>query len=207
MDARTPLRLARRLLLLAALAALAVWAWPRLPDGVRAPWHMARMAWRDAPVHLPVPVQGVAARRLADTWGAARAGGRQHEGIDIFAARGTPVLSTTEGVVTRIGGNTLGGQVVWVMGPGRQMHYYAHLDGYADIRRGQLVMPGDVLGFVGNTGNAAGTPPHLHYGIYAAGGALNPYPLLVAPKPAAPEQTAPVPARPSARADAADGSR
>jgi len=142
---------------------------------------MARLSWQDAPVSLPVPVQGVAPRRLADTWGAARSGGRTHQGIDIFAKRGTPVLAATEGVVTRIGENTLGGQVVWVMGPGRQMHYYAHLDGYADIRRGQLVAPGDVLGFVGNTGNAKGTPPHLHYGIYAGGGALNPYPLLTAP--------------------------
>ncbi len=142
---------------------------------------MARLSWQDAPVSLPVPVQGVAPRRLADTWGAARSGGRTHQGIDIFAKRGTPVLAATEGVVTRIGENTLGGQVVWVMGPGRQMHYYAHLDGYADIRRGQLVAPGDVLGFVGNTGNAKGTPPHLHYGIYAGGGALNPYPLLIAP--------------------------
>ncbi|AVJ31058.1 M23 family metallopeptidase [Achromobacter spanius] len=181
MDARTPWRCARRLLILAALVALAVWAWPRLPEPARAPWHMARLSWQDAPLSLPVPVQGVAPRRLADTWGAARSGGRTHQGIDIFAKRGTPVLSATEGVVTRIGENTLGGQVVWVMGPGRQMHYYAHLDGYADIRRGQLVAPGDVLGFVGNTGNAKGTPPHLHYGIYAGGGALNPYPLLMAP--------------------------
>ncbi len=190
MDARTPMRLARRLFILAALAALAAWAWPRLPHAARAPWHMARMAWLDAPVSLPVPVQGVAARRLADTWGAARAGGRTHQGIDIFARRGTPVLSATEGVVTRVGTNELGGQVVWVMGPGRQMHYYAHLDGYADIRRGQLVAPGDVLGFVGNTGNAKGTPPHLHYGIYATGGALNPYPLLTAPAPTEPAPTA-----------------
>ncbi|EHK62939.1 membrane protein related to metalloendopeptidase [Achromobacter arsenitoxydans SY8] len=167
---------------------------------------MARLAWQDAPAYLPVPVHGVAVRRLADTWGAARSGGRKHEGIDIFAARGTPVLSATEGVVTRIGGNSLGGQVVWVMGPGRQMHYYAHLDGYADIRRGQLVAPGDVLGFVGNTGNAGGTPPHLHYGIYAAGGALNPYPLLTAPRPDAPD-LARSPARTPIRDDAADGSR
>lgn len=181
MDARTPWRFTRRLIILAALAALAVWAWPRLPESARAPWHMARLSWQDAPLSLPVPVEGVAPRRLADTWGAARSGGRTHQGIDIFAKRGTPVLSATEGVVTRIGENTLGGQVVWVMGPGRQMHYYAHLDGYADIRRGQLVAPGEVLGFVGNTGNAKGTPPHLHYGIYAGGGALNPYPLLISP--------------------------
>jgi len=140
---------------------------------------MARLAWQEAPAALPVPVQGVTPARLADTWGAARAGGRRHEGIDIFAARGTPVLSTTEGVVMQVGTNNLGGQVVWVLGPGRQRHYYAHLEGYADIQRGQLVAAGDVLGYVGNTGNAKGTPPHLHYGIYV-GGAINPYDLLMA---------------------------
>ncbi|WP_370512783.1 M23 family metallopeptidase, partial [Achromobacter sp. LC458] len=174
------LRFLWRLVILGLLIWLAAWAWPRLPDAARAPWHMARLAWQQAPSSLPVPVQGVSARRLTDTWGAARSGGRQHEGIDIFAARGTPVLSTTEGVVMQVGTNNLGGQVVWVLGPGRQRHYYAHLDGYADIERGQLVAPGDVLGYVGNTGNARGTPPHLHYGIYD-GGAINPYTLLMAP--------------------------
>lgn len=191
---RSLLRLFLRLLILAALGASAIWTWPRLPDAARAPWHMARLAWQDPPTFLPVPVQGTAVRRLADTWDAARGQDRRHEGIDIFAARGTPVLSATEGVVTRVGTNTLGGLVVWVMGPGRQMHYYAHLDGYADIHRGQLVMPGDVLGHVGNTGNARGTPTHLHYGIYAGGGAINPYPLLMAtqassrPKAATPQR-------------------
>jgi murein DD-endopeptidase MepM/ murein hydrolase activator NlpD len=68
--------------------------------------------------------------------------------------------------------------VVWVLGPGGQRHYYAHLDRYADIVTGQRVRPGTILGYVGTTGNAAGTPPHLHYGIYEAGGAINPYPLL-----------------------------
>ena len=145
---------------------------------------MARLAWQDAPSALPVPVQGVSSARLADTWGAARAGGRRHEGIDIFAPRGTPVLSATEGVVMQVGTNNLGGQVVWVLGPGRQRHYYAHLDAYADIARGQLVAAGDVLGYVGNTGNAKGTPPHLHYGIYD-GGAINPYGLLKAYPPRA----------------------
>jgi murein DD-endopeptidase MepM/ murein hydrolase activator NlpD len=179
MNANPVLRFIRRIVVLSLLAALAVWAWPRLPDAARAPWHMARLAWQEAPTSLPVPVQGVSPTRLTDTWGAARSGGRRHEGIDIFAPRGTPVLSTTEGVVMQVGTNNLGGQVVWVLGPGRQRHYYAHLDGYADIARGQLVAPGDVLGHVGNTGNAQGTPPHLHYGIYD-GGAINPYALLVA---------------------------
>jgi murein DD-endopeptidase MepM/ murein hydrolase activator NlpD len=171
---------ARRFAIAAGLAALAWWAWPRLPDAVRAPWHIARLSLRVAPSSLPVPVAGVGPRQLADTWNAARSEGRRHQGIDIFARRGTAVVSATEGVVTRIGTNRLGGQVVWVLGPGRQMHYYAHLDGYANIAIGAHVMPGDALGYVGNTGNAQGTPPHLHYGIYASGGAINPYPLLAA---------------------------
>ena len=137
-----------------------------------------RLASLPAPATLPVPVRGVEARALRDTWGGARSGGRRHEGIDIFARRGTPVISSTEGVVLRVGTNRLGGQVVWVLGPGGQRHYYAHLDRYADIENGQRVRPGSILGYVGTTGNAAGTPPHLHYGIYEAGGAINPYPLL-----------------------------
>jgi murein DD-endopeptidase MepM/ murein hydrolase activator NlpD len=66
------------------------------------------------------------------------------------------------------------------MGPGGQRHYYAHLDRYSDVRRGQRIVIGDVLGYVGTTGNARGTPPHLHYGVYDSSGAINPYPLLTA---------------------------
>jgi murein DD-endopeptidase MepM/ murein hydrolase activator NlpD len=126
-------------------------------------------------------VAGVVRRGLVDTWGGARSEGRRHEGIDIFARRGTEVLAATEGLVARIGDNRLGGRTVWVYGPGRQRHYYAHLDRYAEtLAAGDRVAVGDVLGYVGNTGNAQGTPPHLHYGIYAMGGAINPYPLLMA---------------------------
>ena len=100
--------------------------------------------------------------------------GRKHEGIDIFAARGTPVHSATEGIVLRVGANRLGGRVVWVLGPGGQRHYYAHLDRFADISAGLQVRAGTVLGYVGTTGNAAGTPPHLHYGVYESGGPINP---------------------------------
>lgn len=175
---RYVLRILVRLLAVALLGAAAWWAWPRVPDAWRAPWHVLRLSLQPIPTTLPIPVDNVAARQLVDTWGAARSAGRRHEGIDILAPRGTAVLSATEGVVTRVGTNNLGGQVVWVLGPGRQMHYYAHLDGYADVSPGSHVLPGTPLGYVGNTGNARGTPPHLHYGIYQAGGAINPYPLL-----------------------------
>jgi murein DD-endopeptidase MepM/ murein hydrolase activator NlpD len=168
-------RLLRGLLALALLALLAHFLTPWLRQAVR----VVRLAHEPAPAVLPVPVQGVARRALRDTWGGARNGGRRHEGIDIFARRGTPVLSATHGVVLYRGTNRLGGNTVTVLGPGGQRHYYAHLDAYAVPDSGDWVEAGDVLGYVGTTGNARGTPPHLHYGIYAPGqGAVNPYPLL-----------------------------
>ncbi|UBV42324.1 M23 family metallopeptidase [Deinococcus taeanensis] len=124
---------------------------------------------------LPNPLPG---QRFVDTWGGARSAGRRHEGVDIFAARGTPIRATTRGVVLNVGPNGLGGRTVMLLGPGGQRHYYAHLERYPDLKRGDWVKRGAVVGFVGDSGNARGTPPHLHYGIYTAGGAINPFPLL-----------------------------
>lgn len=149
-----------------------------LQPTIERAFYTMRLAAMPAPTALPVPVAGVPPRALRDTWDGARSEGRKHQGIDIFAKRGTAVLSSTEGIVTKVGTNRLGGLVVWVMGPGGQRHYYAHLARYADVEAGMRIAPGRVLGYVGNTGNAQGTPPHLHYGVYAMGGAINPYPLL-----------------------------
>ncbi len=149
------------------------------PAPLERPLFVLRLLETPTPDHVDVPVAHVAARDLRDSWGGARSGGRHHEGIDIFAPRGTPVVAATDGLVWRVGTDPLGGLVVWVLGPGRQMHYYAHLDRYAGVRRGDRVTAGDTVGYVGTTGNARGGPPHLHYGIYADGGAINPYPLLV----------------------------
>ena len=136
-------------------------------------------AWQPGPETLPVPVDGVKARQVADTWGGIRSGGRKHRGVDIFAPRGTPVRSTTAGVVTRVGTVSLGGNAVWILGPGLRIHYYAHLDRFGAFRPGDTVRAGDLLGYVGDTGNARGTPCHLHYGVYRAPGwAINPWPLL-----------------------------
>lgn len=122
----------------------------------------------------------VAKKQIANSWGYPRRGGRSHQGVDIFAARGTPVLSATEGIVIRVGTNELGGQVVNVLGPGRQVHYYAHLDSFGSFKPGHFVFPGNILGYVGNTGNARDTPPHLHYGVYdPVTGAINPWPLFM----------------------------
>lgn len=140
---------------------------------------LVRLWTQDLQPPLHVPVQGVPPTRLTDTWGASRGQGRTHEGIDIFARCGHPVVSATEGIVIGTGENRLGGLTVRVLGPGGSMHYYAHLSRYGPVRAGDHVRPGDVLGHVGNTGNARGTACHLHYGIYMAGGARNPYPYLL----------------------------
>lgn len=157
---------------------LLILAYDLLGPTVDRALYSMRLVAMDKPTTLPVPVEGVRARALRDTWGGARSEGRSHEGIDIFARRGTPVISSTEGIVAKVGTNRLGGLVVWVLGPGGQRHYYAHLDRYADVAAGMRIEAGRVLGYVGNSGNAKGTPPHLHYGVYEMGGAINPYPLL-----------------------------
>ncbi|NNH79074.1 M23 family metallopeptidase [Acinetobacter sp. ANC 5380] len=131
---------------------------------------------------LPIPVKNIKARQLKDTWGASRSSGRTHEGIDIMAPRGTKVLSATEGLIADLRNNNLGGKVVWIMGPGGTWHYYAHLDEHKrGLNVGDYVKKGDLIGYVGNTGNARHTAPHLHYGIYLDGkgrGVVNPYPYL-----------------------------
>ncbi len=87
--------------------------------------------------------------------------------------------SSTPGVVTKVGTDRLGGNVVTVTGPGGYHHYYAHLSRFADVRAGEWVEAGRVLGYVGVSGNARGTPPHLHYGVYLPSWrAVNPYSLL-----------------------------
>ena len=144
-------------------------------------WFVYTLASEDPAPVLHTPLAARRALRLVDSWGHARSGGRRHEGIDIFAALDTPVLSTTRGIVTRVGTNRLGGQVVWILGPGLERHYYAHLSRpHAALRAGDRVEAGDVIGYTGNTGNARGGPPHLHYGIYRSGSAQNPYPRLAA---------------------------
>ena len=134
------------------------------------------------PNRLPIPVDGIQAKNLTDTWGASRSQGRTHEGMDILAPRGTKVYSATDGIVMSLKGNNLGGTVVWIMGPAGSWHYYAHLNGHArKLKEGDYVRPGTLIGYVGNTGNARHTAPHLHYGVYLAGkgrGAVNPYPYL-----------------------------
>ncbi|PNK60272.1 M23 family metallopeptidase [Psychrobacter sp. FDAARGOS_221] len=149
----------------------------RMTQTLSLPFKYSQLLQQDPPQpnSLPNPITDAG---LTDTWGAARSNGRRHEGIDIFAERGTPILSTTPGIVRRVGTNELGGNVVSIVGPGGVGHYYAHLEEFADITEGDWVETGDVIGYVGDSGNAKGTPPHLHYGIYIDSSAVNPYPLL-----------------------------
>ena len=104
---------------------------------------------------------------------------RQHHGIDIFAPRETPIVAAADGDVTFVGTSQLGGNIVWVWDAVRQQsHYYAHMSRQA-VAAGARVRAGTVLGYVGNTGNARTTPPHLHFGIYSRGeGPINPLPFV-----------------------------
>ena len=174
----------------ALIGALVVWAAaPMAQPFVARAWFVYTLARQEPPTALPDPLASQRRSRFVDSWGNARSGGRRHQGIDVFAAKDTPVLSTTSGLVTRVGTNNLGGRVVWILGPGLERHYYAHLSRYADVRAGDRIEAGTVIGYAGNTGNARGGPVHLHYGIYRNGTAQNPYPRLAAGARQATSQT------------------
>ncbi len=133
---------------------------------------------KESVYRFPVASKGNSA--IQSFWGAARDGGRRsHEGIDIFAARGTPVVAATKGRVTSTGNKGLGGKQVWLRDSKRgNSLYYAHLDSII-ATPGMAVAAGDTLGFVGNTGNARTAAPHLHFGIYKGfRGAINPLPFV-----------------------------
>lgn len=138
---------------------------------------------------LLFPVENASPRDIGGGFGAPRGGGaRAHHGVDIFAKRGTPVRAVVAGRV-RTGTKGIGGNHVWLsggmLGLGGARYYYAHLDSFA-IESGDRVKQGQILGYVGNTGNAKTTPPHLHFGIYAAG-PVDPLPFLK-PAPLLPER-------------------
>lgn len=113
------------------------------------------------------PVSGATNKSIRSFYGDSRDGGkRKHEGVDIFARKGTPVVAPTSGLITRVGTGNLGGNVVWMRDQKRgHSYYFAHLDKQL-VTVGTIVKKGDTLGTVGNTGNARTTPPHLHFGIY-----------------------------------------
>lgn len=128
---------------------------------------------------LAYPATNPKKNRIGSVWGDARdAGARSHEGVDIFAPKGSPALAAAPGRVTRLTDGGLGGKTVWLRPEGRAVNlYYAHLDSQW-VRAGDYVRTGDTLGQIGNTGNARHTAAHLHFGIYTTGGAVNPAPFI-----------------------------
>ena len=128
------------------------------------------------------PVQSGA--KFINSWGFPRSGGRTHKGVDMFAKRGTPTPAVTTGTV-KLRTVNLGGTVTYLYGDDGNKYYYAHLNGYPDgLRDGQRVDRGQAIGYVGNSGNAEGTSPHLHFEIRPGGtNAVNPYPTV---RPACP---------------------
>jgi murein DD-endopeptidase MepM/ murein hydrolase activator NlpD len=131
---------------------------------------------------LSFPVAGP--HNFTDTFGAPRMTGTAfahlHEGTDVFAPTGTPLVAIERGVLVSVGSDVLGGTKLWLVGATGTRYYYAHLSGFAPgVADGKPVQAGEVLGFVGNTGNALGTSPHVHFEAHPDGGpAINPYPLL-----------------------------
>jgi murein DD-endopeptidase MepM/ murein hydrolase activator NlpD len=137
--------------------------------------------------HLQVPIAGVSADSLKDTFPENR-DGRAHEALDIMARRGTPVTAAAEGNVVKLFNSKQGGLTVYQFDDSQTYcYYYAHLDRYAQgLREGMLLRPGDVLGYVGSSGNASPKAPHLHFAVFRlgpekkwwAGTAIDPLPLL-----------------------------
>jgi murein DD-endopeptidase MepM/ murein hydrolase activator NlpD len=121
---------------------------------------------------------------FGDSFGAPRMLGTEfahaHQGTDIMAPMGTPLVACERGIISKIGTDSLGGNKLWLKGESGTFYYYAHLSAFADgLTNGALVEAGTVIGYVGDTGNARGGAPHLHFEIHPDGGAaVNPYPLL-----------------------------
>lgn len=163
-------------------------ATPATTHSTQVPLPLPASAAGSPPSPLLLPVQGVSPGQLHDTFSDARSEGRRHDAIDIMAAAGTPVLAVADGHVEKLFDSERGGLTIYQFEPsGRLAYYYAHLQRYADgLAEGQPVRRGQVIGYVGATGNASPEAPHLHFAIFVLGPerrwwegtAVNPYPVL-----------------------------
>lgn len=139
---------------------------------------------------IMIPVRGVDARQLRDTFSHARGGGRTHRALDIMAPRGTPVVAAVDGTIRKLFNSKAGGVTIYQFDVKEErVYYYAHLDRYADgLAEGVFVEQGTVIGYVGTTGNAPAGAPHLHFAIelltaeklWWKGTPVNPFPILSA---------------------------
>jgi peptidoglycan LD-endopeptidase LytH len=144
------------------------------------------------PYQLIIPVAGIRSEQLRDTFTESRSEGRQHDAIDIIAPRGASVMAAVDGTIARLFNSVKGGITLYQLSPDQKfIFYYAHLDRYADgIKDGKPVKQGEVIGYVGDTGNATPGNTHLHFAIWRIsdpkkffyGENLNPFPLLRNPK-------------------------
>ena len=158
------------------------------PVSAPAPAASSANAGLAAPSGLRIPVAGVTPAQLRDTFDEQRAGERAHEALDIMAPRGTPVLAAADGSVAKLFTSQRGGLTVYEFDPtSTWAYYYAHLDRYAPgLAEGRRLRQGEVIGYVGSTGNADANAPHLHFAIFVLGPekrwwqgtAIDPYPLL-----------------------------
>lgn len=130
--------------------------------------------------NVPIPVLfGISVTSLFPNFGDPRDGGaRSHEGLDIIALEDTPIVSPTDAVVLRTGSGSSSGKYVYTANPGGETFVYMHLTEIADIDSGDVIEAGDVIGYVGNTGNASGGPAHLHFEIRDGKDATDPFPRL-----------------------------
>jgi murein DD-endopeptidase MepM/ murein hydrolase activator NlpD len=142
----------------------------------------------DGGLKLLVPVEGIKASQVEDTFGQPRGKERRHEALDIMAPKGTRVLAAADGKVVKLFNSKPGGLTVYQFDPGEKYaYYYAHLDRYAEgIKEGMELKRGDLVGYVGSTGNARAEAPHLHFAVveltpqkqWWKGTPVDPYPML-----------------------------
>jgi peptidoglycan LD-endopeptidase LytH len=169
---------------------------PESPRRDAAPKQIPAPSVAGSPTRVPtpnitgliVPVSGVAPSQLSDTFGDARGSERAHEALDIMAPAGTPVLAVADGSVEKLFDSKQGGLTIYQFEPsGRYAYYYAHLQAYAPgLAEKKTLRKGEVIGYVGSTGNANPAAPHLHFAIFVLGPErqwwkgtpINPYPLL-----------------------------
>ncbi|MBC7925151.1 MAG: M23 family metallopeptidase [Bryobacteraceae bacterium] len=162
-----------------------------MPPVAASETHAATLSGTVNDRKIGLPIAGLKQSEILDTFNHSRAAGeRRHEATDIMAPRGTPVIAVDSGVIKKLFNSKPGGLTIYQYDPGERVcYYYAHLDSYAaGVREGMSVRRGDLIGYVGSTGNAAPDAPHLHFAILQLGPGkewwrdtipFNPYPALL----------------------------